>query len=1166
MKKIKFLLFFLLLFLSFFLPSICRAMPPGTLLYRTSSGGKMFGYSGDPLLGIEKRTIKQVNSGHVAIYIGQENGIDYVVEALGGGIVKTPAKYFVNFALGEKFLGAKIPRGLNSLQQAKAVALAKSLAGKNLAYDLSFKKQKGPGSGQWTCVGLTEKIYESANISNPNNLGALEYDPRYYALNITPDGYDNQNVVNDYGDCFAKDYEFSKIARRTDMLLPAPEIIGYDAGLEHDGDRYIFLPYTQFIQPSLADVIVDINISDSFNDEAVRGKIADKKLALRWSLINNPLSSLKTVAAKVQEIAVNLKNKIFGANGTAIVLNNELFGETKTALAKSAASSSKTAAKKTAVKKTTDKKTAAAKVSAKKTAAKRTTVSRTIGSKTGAAKKNNAANSSAKKMLSKTASDAKSVMAKPKTTIAKNTAAKKNTSETSTHRNSSHKISAHKTSTHKTSVHKNPAVIVDSNPDDSNSEIPPADHSNNADNSHHNSDNNSGNAPDAPGENANATSSEEISGETDTATSSDTNVAETGTATSSETGTATSTATSTAETGTDNTDNNGTTEPVDWQKLALIKRIYSTGNNDWVELFNPTDYDFDLSSAGYRLEKTKTAVAPSLLMRIGDLADGSYPGGTSIKAHDNYLIVRDDANNFYKNQADAIATRDEFTWSGSGYTIYLGDGVISSSSDADIVDAVGFGGDATYFLGSGPAPEITDNYILTRVASTSDNARDFSLFLSDEPGLLATGSTTASTSTSATSTPPLDTPNWEAYLAPAPINSDGIGDLWHFDECYGGNIKWGVGKFGCALELNPESALTAALSPAYDLDNFSLSFNYKKILNSRVIVDFSNSYNEKLSLLIENGLIAIEGLPESKWRYFQDYMNSDSWRQATLVVSRADHYWALYIDGEEKIRETFSAALPNMENLKVWSNQGQTLLDEFALWSRVLSPQEIKNNYDADAPFAPVATRETQKAPVLKYFWNFDEGHGSTSLDNVSGLNLNIPEGVWDSSGRLNTAVVSKAGKNLSVDLKQPLSGKDYSLSFWWRNSVYPADGRLNISLRKDNKQLFGFIPNYFRNSYWFNNNYGVFHEGIGDLIPYDDSWHHLALTYDSYRYSLNFYVDGALKASSSLIFLADGNDPDHLDIISDSDYSEIDELGVWEGALSAGQIKTLFDNTPQFQ
>lgn len=97
MKYYKFIILVLIFgfFSAFFIPA-CRAMPPGTLLYRTSEEGKMFGYSGDSLTDIEKGILKAVSSGHVGIYIGKENGIDYVVEALADGIVKMPAERFVN--------------------------------------------------------------------------------------------------------------------------------------------------------------------------------------------------------------------------------------------------------------------------------------------------------------------------------------------------------------------------------------------------------------------------------------------------------------------------------------------------------------------------------------------------------------------------------------------------------------------------------------------------------------------------------------------------------------------------------------------------------------------------------------------------------------------------------------------------------------------------------------------------------------------------------------------------------------------------------------------------------------------------------------------------------------------------------------------------------------
>ncbi|MCF7860586.1 hypothetical protein K9M09_03105, partial [Patescibacteria group bacterium] len=78
------------------------ALEPGTLLYRTSSNGEMYGYSSKELIREKNGIMTNIYPGHVAIYIGEEDGVDYVVEALSGGIVKTPAQYFINESLGEE--------------------------------------------------------------------------------------------------------------------------------------------------------------------------------------------------------------------------------------------------------------------------------------------------------------------------------------------------------------------------------------------------------------------------------------------------------------------------------------------------------------------------------------------------------------------------------------------------------------------------------------------------------------------------------------------------------------------------------------------------------------------------------------------------------------------------------------------------------------------------------------------------------------------------------------------------------------------------------------------------------------------------------------------------------------------------------------------------------
>ncbi|MDD2584855.1 MAG: hypothetical protein PHE99_07950, partial [Bacteroidales bacterium] len=172
-------------------------------------------------------------------------------------------------------------------------------------------------------------------------------------------------------------------------------------------------------------------------------------------------------------------------------------------------------------------------------------------------------------------------------------------------------------------------------------------------------------------------------------------------------------------------------------KTLKISKIYSTLNDDFVEIYNPNNFSVNLLESSYRLEKAKTGLDPSIMIRIGNPADGSYPGGVIIPAHGYYLIVKESASNYYLTRADAIANRKDFSLSGLDQTVYLGIGAISSYQDEDIVDVIGFGPGAKYYLGSSPAPKIEDYHFLNRISYKDNNALDYNLLLSAEPAAIA---------------------------------------------------------------------------------------------------------------------------------------------------------------------------------------------------------------------------------------------------------------------------------------------------------------------------------------------------------------------------------------------------------------------------------------------
>jgi len=584
-------LFISVLFLGFFTCQSAKAMPVGTLLYRTSGNGNLYGYNTDQLVVVENKMLKNIYTGHVAIYIGKEDGQDYIVEAMPRGLIKVPANRFINTKNGEELLGAKIPKNISEIQRLKIVQIAKTLAEQNLSYDFDFKKQKGPSSGEWTCVGLTEKIYESANISNPFNLSSLEYDPRFYAINITPDGFDNYSVQNkNNGDCLSRDYEFSKISANKETLIPFPELIGFNSGYEYDGERYFFFPLTQFWQENLDDVEIDIELSSDFSDEEVRGNVPEVAMVFKWSLINNPLSSVNKIFDKIAAIFRNDKSEYISFNDK----NSEVIDDFDTRISDDFS------------------------LDGDDLPVESKPPSEDI--------KNNKLSSDDQSDLS-LLKNLKSLISVDSSLASFNTS-----TDVFSSKINSEESSVLNSDDLKDEVNNNPSDVFLSSIE--NFDI--------------------------------------------------------------------------------------------FKKNLLISRVYATLSDDYVEIYNPNNVDIDLEEAGVRLYKAKTSLTPSLMMRIGNLSDGSYPKGVIIPAKGKYMIARGSASEEIKNKAHAIASRTEFSFTGKAYTIYLSGGVISNDDDEDIVDKIGFGG-AKYFERF-PALEILDNHLLVRKAkidSTSSNMKEY---------------------------------------------------------------------------------------------------------------------------------------------------------------------------------------------------------------------------------------------------------------------------------------------------------------------------------------------------------------------------------------------------------------------------------------------------------
>ncbi len=1064
---------FVFIFLSF--PGLCRAMPPGTLLYRTTDEGKMFGYSGDPLVESVAGVMTGINPGHVGIYIGQEDGVDYVVEALAGGIVKNKLEHFVNNSSGEEFLGAKIPKDLSPIRQAKAVALAKNLAEANLSYDLDFKKQKGPRSGEWTCVGLVEKIYESSDISNPANLSDLEYDSQNYAIDITPDGYDDYSFYNKEGDCFSKEREFSFIAPRTDLILPLPEKYGFNAGLIYQGDRYIFFPYSQFLQDSLETVVVDKKISSEFSAKSIRGGVKASALVLRWSLINNPGSAIKIAKENIKEgvasVFSSLKTAITHAsekffndnsNNSALVLNNN--DQVKNEISKPALSQDKP--------ESTLSKIGGVTVGVANSPKEKTKTETEAGTKTATTTSLEKVKASLSSLIT-VASQTPSTPIQASTTLPQ---AATTTVEIST---SSEQILAR---------------AVESSSLEAGSYI-------------------------------NSSSSSNLS------------QASSGT-----------TANNTEEAVNLNVVKNEA--PVETLKIS---KIYTTGDNDFVELYNPNNFAIDLLATNYRLEKTKTAIDPGIMMRIGNEADGSYPGGTIIPAKGYYLIVRNSATNYYLSRADAIATRSDFNLSNLNQTIYLGIGAISSYEDEDIVDVVGFGPDARYYLGSAPAPKIEDYHFLNRFAYKNNNSLDYNLLLSAEPAAISAWETENNNENSIP--PPEDnTPPPPEDNAPPPPEDDlppPPQDPIEGDEGNGFDLALKSVKIQKIGVFANDDYIELVNSSNYDIDLAANNFRLEKTKTASdpaimmrigdpldghyqrgVMLEASSTYlivragaSDSLLEIADAIATRVEfNLSGDDYSIFLGTGPISSGDDEDIVDLVGYGSNALYYSGVGPAQ-----AIPDRYFLQRTQATNNNSSDFSLVYDYSYIEDGVENNAEN--------LWETQSVEGLKYLWHFDDCYADYPGQVIVGK--------W-ACGR-------KFGYypgNFLADLTGDFSMDTFSIGFYHHNDYYWP--RIDLSLTND-----------YGNSFSVSMEPGSVQVGgvvdgatIYANTDFSDNWNYFTLVVNRPESYWALYSNGQEIVRRN--FFANLPDMNYFSLSGGSGSMSFDEIAIWDRALSQGEISEM--------
>ena len=235
-----------------FTSSDVLALQRGAILYHTSAGDSIYGRTAAlelPCSAIELAH-REMKSGHVGLYIGNER----IIQAVTPTVEETASANFIPQSYlddGCRYLGAKVPVGFDTWTEEQVdqlILLAREQVGK--PYDVQFRHQKGPDT--FTCVGLVEYLYEQLgyNITTEGyysgGAGGLTYTQTYSCEATLGFDWAGENA-------FAELVEFSSFEH--------PLADSLNVGMIHEDRRYMFFPYTQYMQSTIVDVATDIPVS-----------------------------------------------------------------------------------------------------------------------------------------------------------------------------------------------------------------------------------------------------------------------------------------------------------------------------------------------------------------------------------------------------------------------------------------------------------------------------------------------------------------------------------------------------------------------------------------------------------------------------------------------------------------------------------------------------------------------------------------------------------------------------------------------------------------------------------------------------------------------------------------------------------------------------------------
>ena len=231
-------------------------------------------------------------------------------------------------------------------------------------------------------------------------------------------------------------------------------------------------------------------------------------------------------------------------------------------------------------------------------------------------------------------------------------------------------------------------------------------------------------------------------------------------------------------------------------------------------------------------------------------------------------------------------------------------------------------------------------------------------------------------------------------------------------------------------------------------------------------------------------------------------------------------------------------------------------------------PNHMKKRIIATLISGMAAVSSVHAATLIAHFPLDADGNSADGAFTASTTN-NVTFGTAGANANTGTSATFNGTDSLiQHDWSASLNPQNFTLSLWAKSSGGAGGFQSAVTSRHDlNPDSQGFViydANDGNWQYWSGNGplEGNWQTSIGAAVALGE-WQHIALTYDHATTTKSLYVNGVLSVET--VASIEPNDTTPFNIGSGEDFGtgfrfsgEIDDIGLWDGALTAQQIQSV--------